>query len=94
MEEVIIRVPTQLRSLTQGSAEISVTGSTVGEALDALGKKFPGLSDRIFDNTGSIRRFVNIFLADEDVRFLDGADTVVTSGQTISIIPAVAGGCL
>lgn len=94
MEEVTIRVPTQLRGLTEGVAEVSVTGTTVGEALVALGTLYPGLSDRIFDGAGEIRRFVNVFLADEDVRFLDGANTKVSSGQIVSIIPAVAGGSL
>lgn len=92
MEDIVVRVPTQLRPLTQGVAEVKVDGATVGEALSALGEKFPGFAERIFDDSGAIRRFVNIFLADEDVRFLDGIDTKVLSGQMISIIPAVAGG--
>ena len=89
---VNVRIPTQLRSLTQGVSEIAVSGSTVGEALTDLGAQFPSLQDRIFDESGSIRRFVNVFLADEDVRFLDGSNTPISDGQVISIVPAVAGG--
>ena len=67
-------------------------GSTVGEVLKALDAAHPGFGDRLFDDVGALRRFVNVFLADEDVRFLDGLDTPVTDGQTLSIVPAVAGG--
>ncbi|CAG4918028.1 MULTISPECIES: MoaD/ThiS family protein [Acidithrix] len=89
---ITVRVPTQLRSLTNGVSEVTVNGENVGEALADLGDQFPGLSDRIFDDSGAIRRFVNIFLADEDVRFLDGPQTKVSDSQVISIVPAVAGG--
>ncbi len=89
---VAVRVPTQLRTLTGGVGEVSVEGSTVGEALKALDAGHPGFAERLFDESGELRRFVNVFLADEDVRFLDGLSTPVTSGQTISIVPAVAGG--
>jgi len=87
-----VRIPTQLRTLTGGAGEVQVEGSTVGEALKALDTAHPGLADRLFDDTGEIRRFVNVFLADEDVRFLDGLNTPVSPGQTLSIVPAVAGG--
>ena len=89
---VTVRVPTQLRSLTDGVADVPVDGSTVGEVLAALGKSYPGFAERLFDDDGNLRRFVNVFLADEDVRFLDGVDTPVTAGQVVSIVPAVAGG--
>jgi sulfur-carrier protein len=89
---IIVRVPTQLRTLTAGRGEIQVEGSTVGEALKALDAAHPGFAERLFDDTGNLRRFVNVFLADEDVRFLSGLETTVDSGQTISIVPAVAGG--
>ncbi|HEY5097918.1 MAG TPA: ubiquitin-like small modifier protein 1 [Acidimicrobiales bacterium] len=89
---VNVRVPTQLRTLTGGVGEISVEGSTVGEALKALDVAHPGFAERIFDDRGDLRRFVNVFLADEDVRFLDGLATPVADGQTLSIVPAVAGG--
>ncbi len=87
-----IRIPTQLRTLTGGAGEVEVEGTTVGEALKALDAAHPGMSDRLFDDSGGLRRFVNVFLADEDVRFLDGLDTPVAEGQTLSVVPAVAGG--
>jgi len=87
-----VRIPTQLRSLTSGAGEISVDGSTVGEVLKALDAAHPGFNDRLFDDNRNLRRFVNVFLADEDVRFLGGLETPVGEGQTLSIVPAVAGG--
>ncbi len=89
---VTVRVPTQLRTLTGGTGEVSVEGSTVGEALKALDAAHAGFAERIFDDKGELRRFVNVFLADEDVRFLEGLSTPVADGQTLSIVPAVAGG--
>jgi sulfur-carrier protein len=89
---VIVRIPAQLRTLTGGEGEVSVSGSTVAEVLKDLDSSHPGFSDRLFDDTGALRRFVNIFLTDEDVRFLQGLDTPVAEGQTLSIVPAVAGG--
>ena len=87
-----VRIPTQLRTLTAGAAEVDVDGSTVGEVLQSLDAAHPGFAGRLFDDAGALRRFVNVFVADEDVRFSDGLDTPVTPGQTVSIIPAVAGG--
>ena len=87
-----VRIPTQLRSLSGGEAEVEVEGGTVGEVLAALEKAHPGFGDRLFDEQGKLRRFVNVFVADEDVRFLNGLETEVPDGQTVSIIPAVAGG--
>jgi sulfur-carrier protein len=87
-----VRIPTQLRTLTGGAGEVTVEGSTVGEVLKALDAGHPGFADRLFDDAGELRRFVNIFVADEDVRFLDGLVTPLTDGQTLSIVPAVAGG--
>ena len=87
-----IRIPTQLRTLTGGAGEVEVEAASVGDALTALDAAHPGLADRLFDDTGGLRRFVNVFLADEDVRFLDGLATPVSAGQTLSIVPAVAGG--
>lgn len=89
---VAIRIPTQLRSLTGGTGEVYVTADSVGGALKELDTSYPGFGERIFDDGGKLRRFVNVFLNDEDIRFLEGADTTVESGQTISIVPAVAGG--
>jgi molybdopterin converting factor small subunit len=87
-----VRIPTQLRQLTAGSGEIAVEGATVREALASLDSLHPGIGERLLDDDGSLRRFVNLFLADEDVRFLDGLDTPVSAGQTLSVVPAVAGG--
>ena len=87
-----IRIPTQLRTFTGGSGEVEVEASSVGDALKALDVAHPGLADRLFDESGQLRRFVNVFLADEDVRFLDGLATPIAEGQTLSIVPAVAGG--
>ncbi|MGH9018251.1 MAG: MoaD/ThiS family protein [Acidimicrobiales bacterium] len=89
---VTVRIPAQLRTLTGGAGELTLSGSTVAEVLKDLDATHPGFADRLFDETGGLRRFVNIFLADEDVRFLQGLDTGVADGQTLSIVPAVAGG--
>jgi molybdopterin converting factor small subunit len=89
---VTVRIPTQLRSLASGTSEVPVQGATVAEALKALEATYPGFADRLFDDAGRLRRFINVFLADEDIRFLDGLDTAVPEGATISIVPAVAGG--
>ena len=88
----VVRIPAQLRTLTGGAGEVTLEGSTVGEVLKALDAAHPGFADRLFDEGGGLRRFVNVFLADEDVRFLQGLDTPVSEGQTLSIVPAVAGG--
>jgi molybdopterin synthase sulfur carrier subunit len=87
-----IRIPTQLRTFTGGSGEVQVEAANVGDALKALDAAHPGLADRLFDDSGQLRRFVNVFLADEDVRFLEGLATPIAEGQTLSIVPAVAGG--
>jgi molybdopterin converting factor small subunit len=87
-----VRIPTQLRNLSGGEAEVAVEGGTVAEVLAALEAAHPGFHGRLFDDDGKLRRFVNVFVADEDVRFLEGLNTAVPSGQVVSIIPAVAGG--
>ena len=89
---VRVRVPTQLRTLTGGASEVEVEGSTVAAVLDALEVSHPGFRGRLLDDDGQLRRFVNVFVAEDDVRFLDGLRTPVADGQTVSIIPAVAGG--
>ena len=89
---VTVRIPTQLRTLTGGSGEVEIEGASVGEVLKALDVARPGFADRLCDEAGNLRRFVNVFLADEDVRFLDGLATPVADGATLSIVPAVAGG--
>ncbi|MEK6608840.1 MAG: ubiquitin-like small modifier protein 1 [Myxococcota bacterium] len=89
---VTVRVPTPLRKLTQGQEEVFATGGTVGELIEALEKSYPGLKERLCDESGQLRRFVNIFVRDEDVRFLKNLDTPVKDGDEVSIIPAIAGG--
>ena len=87
-----VRIPTQLRTLTGGTGEVTIEGSTVGEVLKGLDAAHPGFGERLFDGEGKLRRFVNVFVADEDIRFLEGLDTPVEASTTVSIIPAVAGG--
>jgi sulfur-carrier protein len=90
---VKVRIPTQLRSATGGASEASVEGAgTVAEVLDALFVQFGELRERIADEHGSLRRFVNLYIAGEDIRFLDGIETTVPDGAEVTILPAVAGG--
>ena len=89
---VTVRIPTQLRSLSGDAAEVEVVAATVADALKALEAQHPGFGERLFDDKGELRRFVNVFVADEDIRFLDGLGTDVADGATVSIVPAVAGG--
>jgi sulfur-carrier protein len=89
---VTVRIPTQLRELSGGAAELSAEPGTVAEVLAQLETAHPGFAERLFDDKGELRRFVNVFVADEDIRFLGGVTTPVTAGQTVSIVPAVAGG--
>jgi sulfur-carrier protein len=88
---VTVKIPTQLRSVTGGEGETTVEGSTVGEVLDGLYERFDGLRDRIAED-GDLRRFVNVYVGGEDIRFLDGLDTAVDDGDEVTILPAVAGG--
>lgn len=87
-----IRIPTPLRKLTQGKEEVSVTGATIGAVIVSLESQFPGIKERICDESGQIRRFVNIFANDEDIRFLKNLETPVKDSDEISIVPAIAGG--
>jgi molybdopterin converting factor small subunit len=89
---VRVRIPTQLRSLSGGASEVAVEGSQVSEVLKALEAAHPGFHDRLFDDAGKLRRFVNVFVAEEDIRFLQGLETTVEPGAVVSIVPAVAGG--
>jgi sulfur-carrier protein len=89
---VTVKIPTQLRSATGGESEAELEGATVREVLDSLYARFDGFSERISDETGSLRRFVNVYLSGEDIRFLDGLDTPVSDGAELTILPAVAGG--
>jgi len=89
---VTIRVPGPLRRLTQGNAEVQVEGGTVSEALSDLEAKFPGFRERLYDGSGQLRQFINIYLNDSDIRFGQGLDTPVRDNDDLSIVPAVAGG--
>jgi molybdopterin converting factor small subunit len=89
---VTVRIPTTLRPLSGGQSEVAVDGATLRDVLDALDGAHPGFKDRLLDDEGNLRRFVNVFVADDDVRFLQGLDTPVPDGETVAIIPAVAGG--
>ncbi|HEY3142415.1 MAG TPA: MoaD/ThiS family protein [Acidimicrobiales bacterium] len=89
---VSVRIPTTLRPLTGGQSAVELDGTTVREVLGNLDGAHPGFSDRLLDDDGKLRRFVNVFVADDDIRFLKGLDTPVPDGETVSIIPAVAGG--
>ncbi|MET8340991.1 MoaD/ThiS family protein [Streptosporangium canum] len=89
---VSVRIPTILRTYTDGSAEVTGEGETLRDVLQKLDADFPGIGARILDETGKIRRFVNVYVGDEDVRFVDNLDTATPPGVQVSIIPAVAGG--
>lgn len=89
---VTVRIPTTLRPLSGGVSTVSVATGTLAEVLKSLDTMHPGFADRLFDSEGNLHKFVNIFVADDDVRYLDGLNTPVLEGTTVSIIPAVAGG--
>jgi MoaD family protein len=89
---VTVKLPTQLRDAAGGAASAEVEAGTVGEALDALYARHGELRSRMADDDGSLRRFVNVYLAGEDIRFLDGLDTAVADGAELTVLPAVAGG--
>lgn len=88
---VTVKIPTQLRAATGGQAEVEVSGSTVGEALDAVFAAHAELRDRITED-GTLRRFVNVYVSGEDIRFQQGLDTAINEGDEVTILPAVAGG--
>jgi molybdopterin synthase sulfur carrier subunit len=89
---VSVRIPTILRTFTGGAAEVSAGEGTLREVIAGLDAAYPGIGGRIVDDTGKLRRFVNVYVGDEDVRFAQGLDTPVPAGTHVSVIPAVAGG--
>jgi sulfur-carrier protein len=89
---ITVKIPTQLRAATGGEAEVEVSGGTVGEALDAVFAAHTDLRDRITED-GTLRRFVNVYVSGEDIRFQQGLDTEINEGDEVTILPAVAGGC-
>lgn len=87
-----VRIPTPLQKLTNNLGEVTVTGATIKEILDSLESQYAGIKSRVYDESGSLRRFINFYVNDEDIRFLDGEKTPVKDGDEISIVPAIAGG--
>ena len=87
-----VRVPTILRTYTAGESEVTADGSTLSDVLDSLDASYPGIKARIVDEQGGLRRFVNVYVENDDVRFLDGLNTPVADNAQVSVIPAVAGG--
>jgi molybdopterin synthase sulfur carrier subunit len=89
---VTVRIPTTMRPISGGSSTVQVDGATLADVLSNLEAAHPGFRERLFDDDGSLRKFVNVFVSDDDVRYLDGLATATPDGTTVSIIPAVAGG--
>lgn len=90
---VSVRIPTILRTYTGGESEVAAEGATLAEVLDDLEARYPGIRARVLDDQGAIRRFVNVYVGNDDVRFLEALDTKTPDGVQVSVIPAVAGGC-
>ena len=89
---VKVRIPTPLRPLTKGQGEVQAEGANITEMIEGLDTAHPGLKDRLCDENGELRRFVNIYVNEEDIRFLKGKDTALKDGDEVSIVPAIAGG--
>jgi molybdopterin synthase sulfur carrier subunit len=89
---VKVRIPTPLRKLTDGKGEVEAAGKTIGDLLSDLEERYPGIKERLYDEGGNLRRFVNIYVNDEDIRFMHGSETALSDGDEVSIVPAIAGG--
>ncbi len=89
---VLVRIPTPLRGMTKGAGEVQATAETVGDLIEDLERQYPGLRERLVEESGEIRRFINIYVNEEDIRFLQGAKTALKQGDEVSIVPAIAGG--
>ena len=87
-----VRIPTPLRKLTNNDELVEVNGATIGDAINELQTRYPGIKERLLDETGAVRRFVNVYVNEEDIRFLQNQQTTLKDGDEISIIPAIAGG--
>jgi molybdopterin synthase sulfur carrier subunit len=87
-----VRIPTPLRQVTKGNAEVKVAGDTVDDIVADLERQFPGLKERLVDESGELRRFINIYVNEEDIRFLQGKTTALKETDVVSIVPAIAGG--
>lgn len=90
---VTVRIPGPLRKITEGADKVQMEGEDLGQLIGALEAQYPGMQERLLDDNGELRYFVNLYLNNEDIRFLDGLKTAIKSGDEISIVPAVAGGC-
>ena len=90
---IVVRIPTPLRRLTNGQDKVDVDGESLGGVIDAMNEQYPGIRERICDDQGQLRNFVNVYINGEDVRFLQGLETATTDGDEVSVVPAVAGGC-
>jgi sulfur-carrier protein len=89
---ILVRIPTPLRSVTRGAAEVTAAGDSVAAVIEHLEQTYPGLRERLLDDTGDLRRFVNVYVNQEDIRFLEGKKTALKDGDEMSIVPAIAGG--
>ena len=89
---VLVRIPTPLRSLTKGQSEVQAAADSVAAVVEDLERQFPGLRERLVDESGELRRFINIYVNEEDIRFLEGKKTALKDGDQVSIVPAIAGG--
>jgi molybdopterin synthase sulfur carrier subunit len=87
-----VRIPTPLRQITKGNAEVQASAATVGQLVDDLERQYPGIRERLVDESGELRRFINVYVNEEDIRFLDGQTTALKDGDQVSIVPAIAGG--
>ena len=90
---VTARIPTPLRKFTGDQAEVEILGGTVGEMIDYLEAQHPGIKESLLDEAGALKRFVNVYVNEEDIRFLDGTETPLKDGDSVTIVPAIAGGC-
>jgi sulfur-carrier protein len=89
---VMVRIPTPLRAVTKGAAEVHASADTIGDLIEDLERQYPGLRERLVEDGGSLRRFINIYVNQEDIRFLQGTKTALREGDEVSIVPAIAGG--
>ena len=89
---VKVRIPTPLRKLTGGKGEVEAEGKTIADLIEDLENRYPGIKERLMDESGNLRRFINIYVNEEDIRFLQGKDTSLSDGDDVSIVPAIAGG--
>lgn len=89
---VLVRIPTPLRTVTKGAAEVQAAGDSVADVIEDLERQFPGMRERLLEDGGSVRRFINVYVNEEDIRFLQGPTTTLKPGDQVSIVPAIAGG--